>query len=64
MFDIDLPWIADGTRMFGAPALRQRFFDISRTILERRGVRWAMVRGEGDARYQSALAAIEAAWGG
>jgi NadR type nicotinamide-nucleotide adenylyltransferase len=64
MFDIDLPWIADGTRMFGTPALRQRFFDISRVILEQRGVRWAMVRGEGDARYESALAAIEAARGG
>jgi NadR type nicotinamide-nucleotide adenylyltransferase len=61
LFDIDLPWVADGTRMFGTAVLRQRFFDLSRAILDRRGVRWAMVSGEGEARYANALAAIEAA---
>ena len=61
LFDIDLPWIADGTRMFGTPAERQKFFDLSRAILERRGVRWAMVRGEGEQRFRNALAAIDAA---
>lgn len=61
LFDIDLPWVADGTRMFGTPALRQRFFDLSRAILDRRGVRWATVSGEGEARYANALAAIAAA---
>ncbi|QNA83062.1 AAA family ATPase [Sphingomonas sp. So64.6b] len=61
LFDIDLPWIEDGTRMFGSVAERQRFFDLSRAELERRGVRWALVRGEGEERFASALAAIEAA---
>jgi NadR type nicotinamide-nucleotide adenylyltransferase len=61
LFDIDLPWVADGTRIFGTVAERQRFFDLSRAILERRGVRWALVRGEGEARYRRALEAIEAA---
>ncbi|HEU4959274.1 MAG TPA: AAA family ATPase [Sphingomonas sp.] len=61
LFDIDLPWIADGTRMFGTAAERQKFFDLSRAILDWRGVRWAMVGGEGDARLASALAAIDAA---
>ncbi|TPG43601.1 N-acetylglucosamine-6-phosphate isomerase [Sphingomonas koreensis] len=61
LFDVDLPWVADGTRMFGSAAERQKFFDLSRAILERRGVRWAMVRGEGAARFTSALAAIDAA---
>ena len=28
LFDIDLPWVDDGTRMFGSPAQRQRFFDL------------------------------------
>ncbi|RDE06981.1 AAA family ATPase [Sphingomonas aracearum] len=60
LFDIDLPWVADGTRLFGTAELRQKFFDLSRAELERRGVRWAMVRGEGPARLASALAAIAA----
>ena len=61
LFDIDLPWVADGTRMFGTPELRQRFFDLSKAELERRGVRWALVQGEGEARWESVLRAVEAA---
>jgi NadR type nicotinamide-nucleotide adenylyltransferase len=58
LFDIDLPWVADGTRMFGTATERQRFFDLSRAELERRGVRWALVRGQGEARWLCALEAI------
>lgn len=58
LFDIDLPWVADGTRIFGTQQLRQRFFDLSKAELERRGVRWALVSGQGDARFATALAAI------
>lgn len=61
LFDIDLPWEDDGTRMFGSEAARRRFFDLSRRELERRGVRWALVTGEGSRRYLNALAAIERA---
>lgn len=60
LFDIDLPWVADGTRLFGTAQARRRFLDFSRAELERRGVRWAWVRGEGEARYASAMAAIQA----
>ena len=59
LFDVDLPWVDDGTRMFGTAAERQRFFDLSRRELERRGVRWALVSGEGSQRYINALHAIE-----
>ena len=61
LFDIDLPWVADGTRIFGTPQLRRRFFDLSRAELERRGLRWALVQGEDEARFRNAMAAIEAA---
>jgi NadR type nicotinamide-nucleotide adenylyltransferase len=61
LFDIDLPWQPDGTRLFGNRAARQRFFDLSRRELERRGVRWALVCGEGSRRYLNALDAIHAA---
>ena len=64
LFDIDLPWIDDGTRMFGSEAARRRFFDLSQRELERRGVRWALVSGQGERRYLNALAAIEALSGG
>ena len=58
LFDIDLPWVEDGTRMFGTPEARRKFFDLSRAELERRGVRWALVGGTGAARLAHALAAI------
>lgn len=61
LFDIDLPWVADGTRMFGSVAARRRFFDLSRAELERRGVRWALVSGDGEARWDSVLRALDAA---
>ena len=61
LFDIDLPWVDDGTRMFGSEAQRRRFFDLSRHELERRGVRWALVSGTGSQRYLNALEAIHAA---
>ena len=61
LFDIDLPWVEDGTRMFGSHRDRQRFFDLSRRELERRGVPWVLIRGDGSRRYLNALAAIRAA---
>lgn len=61
LFDIDLPWVDDGTRLFGTTAARQRFFDLSKAELDRRGVPWALVGGEGSRRYLNALAAIEQA---
>ncbi|MDF7776958.1 AAA family ATPase [Sphingomonas sp. AOB5] len=61
LFDIDLPWIEDGTRMFGTAEARQKFFDLSKAELERRGVPWVLIGGEGEARYEAAVAAIEAA---
>lgn len=61
LFDIDLPWEEDGTRMFGSVTERRRFFELCQRELEQRGVRWAMVRGTGTARFLSALEAIRAA---
>ena len=59
--DIDLPWVEDGTRLFGGEADRRRFFELSRAELERRGVRWALIGGAGEVRFRNALKAIEAA---
>lgn len=61
LFDIDLPWVDDGTRLYGSAQDRQRFFDLSRRELERRGVRWTLIGGQGSRRYLNALEAIHAA---
>ena len=59
LFAPDLPWVEDGTRLFGTLAERQRFFEWSRDELDRRGVRYALVEGQGESRYANALAAID-----
>ena len=61
LFDIDLPWVEDGTRMFGTAALRRKFFDLSKAELERRGVMWRLVSGVGEARWDCVLAAVRLA---
>lgn len=58
---MDLPWEEDGTRLFGSDLARRQFMDVALGELERRKLRWAWVEGEGDARLDSALAAIQAA---
>lgn len=58
LLDIDLPWIEDGTRLFGSTAERQRFFDLSRAELERRGLAYVLVGGRGPDRLAAALAAL------
>ena len=59
LLDIDLPWVDDGLRIYGEAADRQRFFDLSRAELERRGLRWALISGDGEPRFDAAVAAIE-----
>ena len=61
MFDIDVAWVPDGTRMFGTDELRRRFFDLSRQELERREVPWALVSGDGEERFENAMKAIREA---
>ena len=58
LLDIDLPFVDDGLRVYADAADRARFFDMSRAVLEQRGVRYALVSGTGDARFDCALAAI------
>lgn len=58
--DIDLPWVGDGTRIYGDTATRERFFTACRDDLMARGVNWALVSGTGDTRLANAIAAIDA----
>ena len=61
--DIDLPWADDGTRYFSGPAERARFSAACEAELQRRGLRYVVVRGEGAAREDAAVAAVKAAFG-
>lgn len=58
---LDLPWRDDGTRLFGSDLARRQFMEVAISELDRRGLKWAWVKGDGDARLASALAAIQAA---
>jgi nicotinamide riboside kinase len=58
---MDLPWEEDGTRLFGSELARDQFMEVAIGELDRRKLKWAWVEGEGDARLQNALAAIQAA---
>lgn len=59
LFDIDLPWVDDGLRIYGDAADRRRFFDLCKEELTRRGLNWALVSGDGEPRFEAALKAIE-----
>lgn len=58
LLDIDLPFIDDGLRVYRRSEERRHFFDLARAELEQRGVKWALVSGDGDARLHAALAAM------
>lgn len=59
LLDIDLPFIDDGLRVYAKPDERRRFFELCKAELDNRGVRYALITGEGEARFQTALAAIK-----
>lgn len=55
---LDLPWVADGLQRDG-PQVRAPVDDRIRQLLARHGVPWSVVAGRGEARVQSALAALQ-----
>ena len=62
LLDNDLPWIDDGTRIYGDARIRTEFFSRCRDELIARGVEWALVSGTGEARMTTALSAITRAF--
>jgi HTH-type transcriptional regulator, transcriptional repressor of NAD biosynthesis genes len=61
LLGIDVPFVDDGIRMFGAAEDRRRFFALSRAELDRRGLAYAVIDGPMEDRFDRALAAIAAA---
>lgn len=58
LLNIDLPFVDDGLRVYARPEERRQFFDLCQAELEARAVPYAVVSGDGDARFQAALDAI------
>jgi NadR type nicotinamide-nucleotide adenylyltransferase len=52
-FAADVPWIADGTRLFGADPERQKFAELAEEMLVRSGVRRLPVGGTWDERART-----------
>ena len=59
LLDIDLPFVDDGLRVYATAEQRLRFFNLCKAELDNRNVRYALIRGEGEPRFQAALAAIK-----
>lgn len=57
----DLVWQDDGVRIQRDPAARDRFRAALIAEIDRRGLAWLPVAGEGDARRASAIAAVTTA---
>lgn len=60
--DADVPWVADPVRYL--PDGGRAFFDRCRTELDARGRKYVIVRGDWDARFQTAVDAVEGLLGG
>lgn len=57
--DIDLPWTKDHLREYPDLATRKKLFHYYKDHLVWQHVPWALVQGQGEARTQSAIKAIE-----
>jgi NadR type nicotinamide-nucleotide adenylyltransferase len=60
LLDDEAPWIDDGTRVFGAPERRRRFFEVCERMLMEEGARFVRIGGDWEARFGACVAAVEA----
>lgn len=59
LLDIDLPFVDDGLRVYAGVEQRRHFFDLCKSELKARDVRYALVQGEGEDRFRAALNAVQ-----
>ena len=59
LLEPDVAWVDDGTRVYGSDDSRARFARLTRDVLDEAGVNWVSIRGDWDARFTAAIAAIE-----
>lgn len=61
LFAPDVPWVEDGTRLFGTHEARARFAAVAQAMLERAGVPYETVSGDWAIREAQVVAAINRA---
>lgn len=59
LFDADVPWVDDGTRLFGKAEERERFAALAQQMLDRSGVRYVTIRGTWNERERAVRALVE-----
>ena len=59
MFSAQVPWVDDGTRLFGTAERRARFHASIERGLDRRGIAAVPIAGDWEERYARAAAAVE-----
>lgn len=60
LFAPDVPWVADGTRFFGAPEARARFAAVAEEVLVGAGVPFVRICGDWRERERSVRAVLAA----
>jgi len=55
--DVDVPWLPDGVR--DRPTEREAMLALFREALEARALRWTMITGDWETRWQTAIAAVK-----
>ena len=58
LFSADVPWVEDGTRLFGQAQQRARFAQLAEEVLVRAGVPWRRIGGNWDEREAAVRAVI------
>lgn len=58
LLDIDLPFVDDGLRVYAETGERRRFFDLCQAELEARKMPYALIQGQGEARFAAAMSAV------
>jgi NadR type nicotinamide-nucleotide adenylyltransferase len=59
LMDIDVPWIDDGMRVFGKHEERQKFMDLCKEELDRRGAKYLVLSGDWYSRKETAVEAVD-----
>lgn len=60
LFSADVPWVEDGTRLFGQTPQRTRFAQLAEDMLVRAGVPWRRIDGDWAAREAAVRVEINA----
>ena len=60
LFAPDVPWVADGTRIFGTAKARARFAELAEAMLVRAGVPFTRIGGDWQARERAVRDALNA----